>query len=69
VRARQTGETAHFYGETRYAAKKWSRKGRVIIKAEVVRHPGRTPKNNPRFVVTNLADRPQAVYDFYCRAG
>ncbi len=32
----------------------------------VVRHPSRTPKNNPRFVVTNLTDQPQAVYEFYC---
>jgi hypothetical protein len=40
VRSRQTSETAHLYGETRYAAKKWSRKGRIIINAEIVRHPG-----------------------------
>jgi hypothetical protein len=69
VLSRQTGETAHLYSETRYAAKKWTRKRRVIIKAEVVRHPGRTPKNNPRFVVTNLTTRPQAVYEFYCQRG
>jgi len=69
VLSRQTGETAHLYGETRYAAKKWTRKRRVIIKAEVVRHPGRAPKNNPRFVVTNLTSRPQAVYEFYCQRG
>src|SRR6266478_7576736 len=69
VRSRQTGETAHLYGETRYAARKWSRKRRVVIKAEVVRHPGRTPKNNPRFVVTNLTTSPQAVYAFYCARG
>ena len=67
--SRQTGETAHLYGETRYAAKKWTRKRRVIIKAEVVRHPGRAPKNNPRFVVTNLTDPPQTVYEFYCQRG
>ena len=69
VRARQTGETAHLYGETRYAAKTWTRKRRVIIKAEVVRHPGHTPKNNPRFVVTNLTAPPQAVYELYCQRG
>jgi DDE family transposase len=69
VRSRQTGETEHLYGETRYAARKWSHKRRVIIKAEVVRHPGRAPKNNPRFVVTNLPTRPQAVYAFYCARG
>ncbi len=69
VRSRETGETAHLYGETRYAARKWARKRRVIIKAEVVRQPGRAPKNNPRFVITNLTTRPQAVYAFYCARG
>jgi hypothetical protein len=69
VLSRQTGATAHLYGETRYAAKKWTRKRRVIIKAEVVRHPGRPPKNNPRFVVTNLTTRPEAVYALYCQRG
>lgn len=69
VLSRQTGATAHLYGETRYAAKTWSRRRRVIIKAEVVRHPGRAPKNNPRFVVTNLTDPPRAVYELYCQRG
>jgi len=69
VLSRQTGQTAHLYGETRYAAQTWTRKRRVIFKAEVVRHPGRAPKNNPRFVVTNLTTRPQAVYEVYCQRG
>jgi hypothetical protein len=67
--SKATGQTAHVFGETRYAAKKWTRKRRVIIKAEVVRHPGRDPKNNPRFVVTNLADDPETVYQIYCGRG
>ncbi|MGH8648458.1 MAG: IS1380 family transposase, partial [Burkholderiales bacterium] len=69
VLSRQCGETAHLYGETRYAAQQWTRRRRVIIKAEVVRHPGRAPKNNPRFVVTNLPNPPRAVYEFYCQRG
>jgi hypothetical protein len=69
VLSRATGQTAHLYGETRYAARKWSRKRRIVMKAEVVRHPGRPPKNNPRFVVTNLPDPPQTVYEFYCQRG
>jgi Transposase DDE domain group 1 len=69
VLSRQTGETAHLYGETRYAAKSWARRRRVIIKAEVVRHPGRAPKNNPRFVVTNLTAPPAWVYALYCQRG
>lgn len=68
--SRATGRTAHLYGDTRYAAKKWTRKRRVIIKAEVVRHPGRDPKNNPRFVVTNLTGAPQMIYEqIYCQRG
>jgi hypothetical protein len=68
-RSQATGQTAHLYGETRYATRSWKRTRRVIIKAEVVRHPGRDPKNNPRFVVTNLTDEPEAVYQFYCGRG
>ena len=67
--SKASGQTAHLYGETRYAAQSWKRKRRVIIKAEVVRHPGREPKNNPRFVVTNLPDAPETVYQFYCGRG
>src|SRR6266849_3057335 len=69
VLSRTTGRTEHLYGETRYAARKWTRTRRVVIKAEVVRHPGRAPKNNPRFVITNLADPPEAVYQVYCGRG
>jgi hypothetical protein len=67
--SKASGRTEQLYGETRYAAKSWNRKRRVIMKAEVVRHPGREPKDNPRFVVTNLVDAPEAVYHFYCQRG
>ena len=69
MRAKATGRTEHLYGETWYAAKTWSHQRRVVMKAEVVRHPGRDPKNNPRFVVTNLASAPQTVYALYCQRG
>jgi hypothetical protein len=66
-RSRRTGKTAHLYGETRYAARRWRAKRRVIIKAEVVHHPGREPKMNPRFVVTNLKGSPRRLYErVYC---
>ena len=66
-RSKRTGKTAHVYGETRYAARRWHHKRRVIIKAEVVRHPGREPKMNPRFVVTNLKGAPRRLYEkVYC---
>ena len=57
------------FGETRYAARSWGRKRRVIMKAEVVQYPGRAPRNNPRFVVTNLAQAPEAVYAIYRQRG
>jgi Transposase DDE domain group 1 len=69
MRSKASGATAHLFGETRYAARKWRRKRRIIMKAEVVRHPGRDPKNNPRFVITNLADPPEAVYQIYRERG
>jgi Transposase DDE domain group 1 len=69
VLSKASGETEHLFGDTRYAARKWRHKRRVIMKAEVVRHPGRAPKNNPRFVVTNLADPPERVYQLYCARG
>ncbi len=69
-RSRETGATAHLYGECRYAAGTWPARRRVIIKAEVVRHPGREPKDNPRFVVTNLTHSPRHLYGaIYCARG
>ncbi len=69
-RSRDTGATAHLYGECRYAAGTWPQRRRVIIKAEVVRHPGREPKDNPRFVVTNLIHSPRHLYEaIYCARG
>jgi hypothetical protein len=67
--SKASGRTEHRYGETRYAAASWSQPRRVIMKAEVVRLPGRDPKCNPRFVVTNLPDAPATVYARYCRRG
>ena len=63
-----SGQTAHVYGECRYAAKSWSRQRRIIIKAEVVRFQGREPRDNARFVITNRRAAPQRVYeDLYCQ--
>jgi hypothetical protein len=68
--SRRSGQTEQVYGECRYRARKWPRLRRVIIKAEVVRHPGREPKDNPRFVVTNLKQNPQWIYErVYCARG
>jgi hypothetical protein len=70
MQARTTGETATRYGETRYAARRWDRKRRIIMKAEVLCYPGRSRKDNPRFLVTNLPHRPATVYTrLYCGRG
>jgi hypothetical protein len=68
--SRASGQTEHVYGECRYAAGKWNRKRRVIIKAEVTRLQGCEPRDNPRFVVTNLPGAPRRVYEkIYCKRG
>lgn len=68
--SRLSGQSAHLYGECRYAARTWTTKRRIILKAEVVRHPGRDPKDNPRFVVTNLTQNPKWIYErIYCERG
>jgi hypothetical protein len=70
MQARATGATATRYGETRYAARRWDRKRRIIMKAEVLCYPGRSRKDNPRFLVTNLPHRPATVYTrLYCGRG
>ena len=66
---RSTGQATPVFGETRYAARSWGRKRRVIMKAEVVQYPGRAPRRNPRFVVTNLPLAPEAVYAVYRQRG
>ena len=66
--SKKSGETEHLYGECRYAAGSWNRERRIIFKAEVVRLGAREPKDNARFVVTNLRRVPQRVYEVvYCQ--
>jgi len=69
VLSKASGQSAQVFGETRYAAKSWHRKRRVIMKAEVVRLTGRDPRDNPRFVVTNLPQSPRRVYEIYRERG
>lgn len=67
-RAAISAQTEHVYGEVRYAAKSWSCERRIVVKAEVVRIAGREPRDNARFVITNLRDEPQSLYeDIYCQ--
>jgi len=65
-----TRDTEHVYDEVRYAAKSWKRERRVILKAEVVYGEGKEPKDNPRFVITNMTQSPQWLYEkVYCMRG
>lgn len=67
---RRTGRAARVFGEFEHRTKSesWSRKRRVVAKAEQIEG-----KENPRFVVTNLSRRAwskQALYEeFYCARG
>ncbi len=66
-----SGQTEHVYGECLYRTRKsWPWKRRVIYKAEVVRGEGKKPKDNPRFVVTNMKQSPQWLHEeVYCQRG
>ena len=53
------GNTEHHYGECQYESSTWDNtERRVVYKAEIVRHPGREPKDNLRCVVTSLRHTP-----------
>ncbi|MGA7930644.1 MAG: IS1380 family transposase, partial [Candidatus Sulfotelmatobacter sp.] len=68
--SRRSGKTEHIYGEVRYKAGKWPCLRRVIIKAEVVSAADKDPKDNPRFVITNMKQSPQWIYEqVYCLRG
>jgi hypothetical protein len=68
--SRRSGKTEHIYGEANYKAGKWPRLRRVIIKAEVARAVDKDPKDNPRFVITNMKQSPQWIYEkVYCARG
>lgn len=68
-RAAQTGESARSFRECRYRARSWSRSRRVVTKAEAIPYFGRSIKDNPRHIVTNLSRKLQRVYSFYCQRG
>ena len=65
-----TRQTEHVYDEVNYAARSWKRERRVLLKAEVVYGEGKEPKDNPRFVITNMTQGPQWLYEkVYCLRG
>ena len=67
---KRTGQTIQIFGETQYQTKKtWPHPRRVLFKAEVVDYPGREPRQNLRFLVTNLKMTAKRAYEFYCLRG
>jgi Transposase DDE domain group 1 len=70
--AEEEDESARVFGEFRYAPldDAWPHQRRVVVKAEVVVHSGREPKDNPRYVATNVRWGAQNTYEsFYCGRG
>lgn len=61
--------TTALFGETSYKARSWPHERRIIFKAEVVHASGKEPRDNARFVVTNMRHQPQRVWDIYCQRG
>jgi len=58
------------YDEDLYAARSWSHQRRVIIKGQITYHSGRQPKENPRFLITNINRSPRYIYEkIYCGRG
>jgi len=66
-----SGTSERLYVDKQYETKRsWPHSRRVIIKAEVTRYPGRIPRDNARFVVTDLVGDPEYVYEkVYSRRG
>jgi hypothetical protein len=61
----QTGKKVRQFDELQYAAKSWRQPRRIIAKIEHTEKGG-----NPRYVVTNMTDKPQFLYEtVYCARG
>lgn len=69
IEAKKSGKTEHVFGEVEYKAGKWDHARRVIVKAEVTMEEGKPPRDNPRFVVTNLRWAPKTCYRRYTARG
>jgi hypothetical protein len=57
--------TETFYGSSPYKAGKWKRERRAVYKAEVVSYPDRDPRDNVRYVITNMPQPSETIFDFY----
>jgi hypothetical protein len=65
VQHEKTGKPQRFFKELKYAAQTWDKKRRVIVRVE---HTAKG--SNPRYIVTNLEDAADYLYDqVYCARG
>ena len=69
TRQQKLGGAQQVFGECSYAAGTWDHERRVITKAEVAAAADRSPRDNARFVVTNLRYTPERVYQEYRERG
>jgi hypothetical protein len=78
VLQKATGKAEQVFGEFHYRPKKkakkmpwlsWPHRRRVVVKAEVVTVEDREPRENTRYVVTNIDLAPKSVYAVYCGRG
>jgi hypothetical protein len=62
-------ETVQIFGAVEYAADSWNKPRRVVVKAEILEGVDE-PKENPRFVVTNIRGNAKRLYtEVYCSRG
>lgn len=61
--------TTTLFGDCRYKTRRWRRERRVVFKAEILYAAGKQPKDNARFVVTNLRHKPERIWELYCLRG
>jgi hypothetical protein len=69
VLVNMTGVSAQHFGDFEWQARGWTKARRVVIKGEVTVEPGKTSRDNARFVVTNLKLAAEDVYVLYRRRG
>jgi len=63
------GLTTTFFGDAIYRARSWKQERRAVFKAEVVAAAGKKPRDNARFLITNLELPAEAVWRIYCLRG
>jgi hypothetical protein len=68
-RAERSGYAETEFAERRYKTVRGKHEERVLLRAQVLPHPTRRWKDNPRFVATNLTEPPERAYARYCGRG